>query len=206
MPKRRTLTALSLAAIAAAPGVAQAHLVVSGMGAVYDGISHFGLSPEDILPVVALGFFAGLRGPKAVRRLLAVLSLAWFAGGLAALGGVAAPGIVASVTAALFFLAIGGLLAANPRLSLGPCAAIAAGLGVARGLADLSGVAASLPHLLALGGICASVFVAFALAASVTLPLKTSWMIVAARVSGSWLAAAGLLLAGWILRYGPQVI
>jgi hypothetical protein len=30
-------------------------------------------------------------------------------------------------------------------------------------------------------------------------------MIVAARVSGSWLAALGLLLAGWILRFGAVV-
>jgi hypothetical protein len=30
-------------------------------------------------------------------------------------------------------------------------------------------------------------------------------MIVAARVSGSWLAALGLLFAGWILRYGARV-
>jgi hypothetical protein len=31
-------------------------------------------------------------------------------------------------------------------------------------------------------------------------------MIVATRVSGSWLAASGLLLAGWILRYGAKAI
>jgi hypothetical protein len=30
-------------------------------------------------------------------------------------------------------------------------------------------------------------------------------MIVAARVGGSWLAALGLLFAGWLLRYGAQV-
>ena len=30
-------------------------------------------------------------------------------------------------------------------------------------------------------------------------------MIVAARVAGSWAAAAGLLLAGWLVRYGAQV-
>jgi hypothetical protein len=30
-------------------------------------------------------------------------------------------------------------------------------------------------------------------------------VIVAARVGGSWLAALGLLLAGWILRYGAFI-
>jgi hypothetical protein len=30
-------------------------------------------------------------------------------------------------------------------------------------------------------------------------------MIVVARVCGSWLAAFGLLYAGWLVRYGPLV-
>ena len=50
----------------------------------------------------------------------------------------------------------------------------------------------------------ASVFVVFAVAASITLPLTRAWMVVAVRVSGSWLAASGLLLAGWVLRYGAR--
>jgi hypothetical protein len=54
-------------------------------------------------------------------------------------------------------------------------------------------------------GMAGTAAVLFALAASVTLPLSRLWMIVAARVAGSWVAAAGLLLAGWLLRYGAQV-
>ena len=50
------------------PQAADAHLVVSGMGPIYDGISHFGLSPEDFLPVATLALFAGLKGPRQSRR------------------------------------------------------------------------------------------------------------------------------------------
>jgi hypothetical protein len=43
------------------PGRAEAHLNPTGLGATYDGLAHFLLSPEDILPVLALALFAGQR-------------------------------------------------------------------------------------------------------------------------------------------------
>jgi hypothetical protein len=52
--------------------------------------------------------------------------------------------------------------------------------------------------------MAASVFVVFAIAASISLPLTRAWMVIAVRVSGSWLAASGLLLAGWVWRYGAR--
>lgn len=112
--------------------------------------------------------------------------------------------VLSSVTAALFML-IGILLAANVSLPPLFCAGLGAGLGFVRGMADLSGVEESVAHILSLLGMTASVFSIFALAASLTIPLKRVWMIVAARVGGSWLAALGLLLAGWIVRYGAFV-
>jgi hypothetical protein len=74
-----------------------------------------------------------------------------------------------------------------------------------RGVADLSAIDASLPHLGGLVGMVACVFVVFAVATSLTLPLTRAWMVIAVRVSGSWLAASGLLLAGWVWRYGARV-
>lgn len=201
--RRIVLAALAIAA--AAPGVAQAHLVATGMGPIYDGITHFGLSPEDYLPAIALAFFAGLRGPATVRLLLAVLPLAWLAGGLIALAGFALPAAAMSAATAVMFLGVGGGLAANLDLPRSASAAAAAALGVLRGAADLSGVGLSLPHVASLAGMAASVFVVFAIAASLTLPLTRAWMVIAVRVSGSWLAASGLLLAGWVWRYGARV-
>jgi hypothetical protein len=115
------------------------------------------------------------------------------------------PAVAVSSGTALLFLLIGGLLAANVETPLVASIAVSLGLGIVRGCADLEGADFSLAHMLTLAGMSAAVFAAFALAASVTLPMRQFWMIVAARVSGSWLAALGLLFAGWILRYGAQV-
>ena len=191
--------------ICAIPASAEAHLVASGMGPIYDGISHFGLSPEDYLPVIALGFYAGLKGAQHARLTLATLTFAWLVGGTLALAGLTLPGVVLPAATALLFLLIGGMLAANLEFPPLACVGAALCLGIIRGAADLAGVSASIPHALTLGGMDASVFAIFALATSVTLPLQQLWMIVAARVSGSWLAALGLLFAGWIMRYGAQI-
>jgi urease accessory protein len=201
--KKRLAATLTL--IAFAPASADAHLVQSGMGPIYDGISHFGLSPEDFLPVIALAFLTGLRGPRHARLTLASVTFAWLAGGILSLLGLALPAIVLPALTAALFLVIGGLLALDAELSPALCMAAAAALGLVRGAGDMAGVTASPSHALALVGMTASVFAIFALAASVTLPLQRLWMIIAARVSGSWLAALGLLFAGWILRYGARV-
>ena len=207
MTKRFARVALNtLAALAAfAPVGAEAHLKATGAGPVYDGVSHFGLSPEDFLPVIILAFFVGLRGPRHARVALAAVVAGWFLGSLAPLSGLAFTPILLPSATAMIYLLIGGLLAANLSLSPAFSAGTALALGLVRGAADMIGVSASVPHALSLLGMVASVFAVFALAASVTLPLNRYWTIVAARVSGSWLAALGLLLAGWLMRYGAQV-
>ena len=203
----RGSVALAVLALAlAAPGSAEAHLVSTGMGPIYDGVTHFGLSPEDYLPVAALALFAGLRGPAAARLLLAVLPAAWLTGGVTAMAGLAPPATAVSAATAVMFIAIGGLLAANVESPRPLAAAVAAFLGLLRGLADLSGVEANLPHLGSLAGMVASAFVVFAVTASVSLALTRPWTVIAVRVSGSWLAASGLLLAGWLWRYGVRAI
>jgi urease accessory protein len=204
--RRALAITATLAAALLTPGLAQAHLVVTGMGPVYDGVTHFALSPEDSLPVIALAFYAGLRGPRPSRMLLGVLPAAWFVGGLVScLSGVSLPPTLLPFLTAALFLGAGGLLASNLELSPRQCAIAAIALGLIRGVADLAGAPATGASVLDLLGMCASVFALFALAVSVTLPLKRFWMIVAARVAGSWVAAAGLLLAGWIIRFGAKV-
>jgi hypothetical protein len=184
---------------------AEAHLLITGMGPIYDGVAHFALSPEDFLPVVALAFFAGLRGPCCARVLSWTIPLAWIMGGILAMMTFTAPDITLSATTAALFLLIGGLLAANPPLSVMACAGLGALLGIVRGMVDLANAQEGASGGLMLLGIAGTTFVTFAIATSVTLALKRLWLTVAARVCGSWLAALGLLLAGWILRYGPVV-
>ena len=203
---RRRLALATVTGALLAPGLAQAHLVVTGMGPIYDGISHFALSPEDSLPVVALAFYAGLQGPRQSRILFAALPLAWFAGGLLIwLMGHPLPAILLPSASALVLMGIGGLLAANLDLDARLILALAATLGLIRGAADLAGAPRDPGVLLDLFGMCLAMAGLCALAVSVTLPLRRFWMIVAARVAGSWIAAVGLLLAGWIIRFGAKV-
>ena len=62
-----------------------AHLVTTGLGPFYDGVSHFALTPEDLLPALAIALLAGQRGSPAGRLALFALPGAWLAGGLAGL-------------------------------------------------------------------------------------------------------------------------
>ena len=66
-----------LAAAVALPSPALAHLVTTGMGPVYDGIGHLLLTPEDLVPVLALSCYCGLRGARAGRWAMFLLPAAW---------------------------------------------------------------------------------------------------------------------------------
>jgi len=46
---------------------AQAHLLNTGFGPFYDGLTHPFVTPEDLLPVVALTLLAGLHGAQCGR-------------------------------------------------------------------------------------------------------------------------------------------
>jgi hypothetical protein len=53
---------------------AGAHLVTTGMGPVYDGIGHLLLTPEDLIPAMAVALSAGLRGKDPGRQTLFLLA------------------------------------------------------------------------------------------------------------------------------------
>ncbi|HYQ80371.1 MAG TPA: hypothetical protein VEP68_02660, partial [Anaeromyxobacteraceae bacterium] len=94
-----------LAALALlAPAAARAHLVNTGLGPFYDGISHFALTPEDLLPALALALLAGQRGTATGRATLLALPAAWLLGGLAGLAGPTSTSAAALTTAALLIL------------------------------------------------------------------------------------------------------
>jgi len=203
IPSRRAVVAGVSCAIV--PVVAQAHLVDTGLGSLYDGIAHFGGSPEDYLPVVVLGFIAGLRGPAAARVMMAALSIGWLVGGAISMSGVAPVAILLTTLTAVLLAASGILLAWNPNVPVWVLMSIDGASGLVRGLDDLRGATPELAVAMVLGSICGCVVCAFALAASVTLSVKRFWMVVAVRAGGSWVAAIGVLLAGWLIRYGNGI-
>jgi hydrogenase/urease accessory protein HupE len=180
-----------------APARAEAHLVTTGLGPVYDGVGHFAVSPEDLVPALGLALFAGLRGAAHARRALFVLPAAWLLGGLL---GLTAEPAVSPVPTALSFLLLGGLVAADVRLSLGVMTALAALIGLVHGFQNGAALARPGPGALGLVGVATGVFVLVALAASFVVPLRAAWGRIVVRVAGSWTVAIGLLLLGWSLR------
>ena len=118
------------------PWHAEAHLVTTGLGPVYDGIGHLLVTPEDLLPVLALALCAGLRGAGSGRRVLGVLPSAWLVGGCV---GLLAHGLPVFPLPALSLLILGTLVAAELRLPPPAVTALALGLGLGHGV--LNGVA-----------------------------------------------------------------
>ena len=194
--RRRTL--LLAGAILLLPAPSHAHLVTTGLGPFYDGVSHFALTPEDFLPAIALALLAGQRGSRAGRLALLALPGAWLAGGLV---GLAVPTIQsATVLTTVSFLALGGLVAGEARLPPEWVAALAVLVGSLHGY--LNGATMSQARLggLGLAGIVSTLFVVVALAAALVVAIRAPWGRIAVRVAGSWIVAMGLLLLGWSFR------
>jgi hydrogenase/urease accessory protein HupE len=181
------------------PARAEAHLNSTGLGPVYDGVAHFLLTPEDFIPVLALALLAGQRGAAYGRRALFVLPVAWMLGAIAGLTG---PLAGSAALACISFLLLGGLLAADAKVSLHVLTVLAALVGLSHGY--LNGAAMGRPEdaALVLAGLAAAVFVLVALAAALVVPLRQQWARIAVRVVGSWIVASGLLVLGWAARSG----
>lgn len=192
---RRGVRALVAAALLF-PRDASAHLVSTGLGPFYDGISHFALTPEDLLPVLALALLAGLSGPRHGRAALFVLPVAWLTGGLL---GLSRPSelLMPALTASTL-LVLGVLVALDRRLAPGFVAALAAALGLFHGY--LNGTAKL--GALGLSGVAATLFVLVALVSAFVVSLRAPWSRVAVRVAGSWLVAISMLMIGWTFRAG----
>jgi hydrogenase/urease accessory protein HupE len=186
-------------ALVSASGASQAHahLIETGLGPVYDGIAHFALTPEDLMPALALAVLAGLRGRDHARRVILVLPLAWL---LAYLLGTSAnvslPGSLSWVP----LLVLGGLVAADFRLPIAVTTALAAALGLFLGLSNGYVMAQAGAGVRGGIGIVGAVFVVTTLGAACAVAWQSGWLRIAWRVVGSWIAASGLLLLGWSLR------
>jgi hydrogenase/urease accessory protein HupE len=177
---------------------AEAHLNTTGMGPLYDGLMHFFTSPEDLVPVLALALLAGLRGAAFGRRALFTIPGAWLLGGFAGISAAAKSG--SPFVSAAWFLLLGGLLAADAKLSLNLTSALAALLGLSHGYLNGTGMGQFGIASVALLGLVFGVFVLIALAAAFVVRLRAHWARIAVRVAGSWIAASGLLMLGWAVR------
>ena len=155
------------------------------MGPVYDGIGHLLLTPEDLVPTLAVALFAGLRGTASGRSALFFLPLAWLVGGLA---GLTASSFTAFPLPALSFIVLGVLIAADLRLPTSVFTMLVVAVGLVHGF--FNGIALKNgPAAFGLLGIMAALFVLVALAAAFVTSLRPPWTRVVVRVAGSWITA-----------------
>jgi hydrogenase/urease accessory protein HupE len=196
------------ALVLAAPTVAHAHLVTTGMGPVYDGIGHWSSTPEDILPVLAVAILAGLRGPAAGRQAMFALPVTWLIGGLVGMLIPSTPELsrpVLSGIIAATFLVPGLLALSDLAVPTTLVTAVVAFVGLIHGFFDAGGLreegAATSVGILQIIGMSVILFVLVTLLSALVMSLRKPWWLrIVARVAGSWIAAAGLLLLGWSLR------
>ncbi|HXK10942.1 MAG TPA: HupE/UreJ family protein [Vicinamibacteria bacterium] len=199
MSGRRLARSLALAGmVLLLPVPSHAHLVNSGLGPFYDGVSHLALTPEDLLPALALALLAGQRGSRAGRLALFALPGAWLAGGL--LGLVLPTTHSGTVVATVSFLGLGGLVAAEARLRPGWVTALATVLGLLHGYPNGAAMGQAEVGALGLVGVVTALFTLVALAAALVVSIRAPWGRIAVRVAGSWIVAIGLLLLGWSFR------
>ncbi|RFB88441.1 hypothetical protein B5K11_23370 [Rhizobium leguminosarum bv. trifolii] len=198
-PVRKPVRAvMASAGILASPADAGAHLVNTGLGPVYDGVAHFAMSPEVILPIIALGILAGLRGLAHARTSVVILPTAWVIFGF--VGMLLGPLAVSPAYESLPLLMLGGLAAADIRMPTWCMALLAILLGAFEGYNFGSAYFATGDGPAAVVGSAGLVFVLIALVSAAVLKTKWNWTRIAMRVLGSWTAASGMLLLGWGLR------
>lgn len=194
--KARILLGVGVAASMLTPSVAAAHLVTTGMGPVYDGIGHLLLSPEDLVPALAVALYAGLRGKTSGKLILFVFPPAWLLGGVAGLLVNSTPVFPLS---AISYLLLGALIAADLPLPAHVVSGLAIAVGILHGYGN--GIAMQEgPSISGLTGIMAALFVLAALVSAVVVSLRPAWTRVVVRVTGSWIAAVGLLMFGWLAK------
>ena len=178
------------------PSAASAHLVTTGLGPVYDGIGHLVLTPEDLVPTLALSLYCGLRGARMSRYAVFFLPLAWFLGGLI--------GTVLELEpvfpwSAVSFLLLGLLVAVDLTLPLQAALPMVVTIGSMHGFYN-GLVLKSGPGIAGLLGIMCMLFVVVTITSAVVVSLRQPWTRIVFRVMGSWIAASGMLMIGWYLK------
>jgi len=156
-------------------------VAITGLGPFYDGLSHFVLTREDLLPALALALLVGLNGARTGRTTLFGLSAAWLGGGLAGLAWPTATSVPALTIVS--FLVLGAMVAADQRLRLAWSVGLAVLLGGVNGYLNGSAMAGAKLGLAGLAGIVSALFVTVTLAAALAVTQRAPWAHIALRAA-----------------------
>ena len=195
---RKSATLLAVLMLSCFPDIAGAHLVTTGLGPFYDGAVHLLLSPNDLLGLLAAAMLAGLQGAKTARMVVIVLPSTWLTAGLISLN--ISSSIDLHWLSVLSFMILGVLVAVNLKLPSVVVVMLAGLFGILHGLLNGSALAAIGAGPRTIIGIVLMVLVSGLLISAFTVSLKAAWARIAVRVAGSWVAAVGMLMLGWLMR------
>jgi hydrogenase/urease accessory protein HupE len=170
----------------------------TGFGPFYDGLAHPLVTPEDLLPAVAMALLAGLGGARLGRFVLFVLPAVWLIG-MSAGRAVAPLGAAVWLIPALTIV-LGALVAVDPKLPLPVVVVVAVVVGAVHGTQNGAGLAGTNAGITGALGVGCTIFVLAALIAGAVVSLRKPWARIVVRVAGSWIAAIGLLMLGWSMR------
>ncbi|MBC8752232.1 urease accessory protein [Paraburkholderia sp. WC7.3g] len=173
---------------------AEAHAVYQGAGDFYAGMLHPLMSPEHVLPMLVLGALAGQNGLKRCEFVLWAFPAAMAAGASTALSFPDLHGIfLFNLVSAVL---LGSLLAAAFTLPSWLILILAVVFGQSHGYANGSAIIGQIRPGVFIAGMAFASFIltAYTVAAtSFLLRLRPTWIAIAVRVAGSWVAAIGLL-------------
>lgn len=177
-----------VALLLALPVAAQAH-IMPGVGAFYSGMLHAFLSPEQILPLLALALLAAQTKKPSGWLILFILPCAVLAGALYAPWSLHLSWVA---TLSLAVTAITGLLIA---FAIPVPAVLACLLSATAGLLAgwFNALDAGDASLLSGFGVALSALLVLAYIAALTSRFLASRLPIGIRIGGSWLAAIGIM-------------
>jgi hypothetical protein len=178
---------------------ASAHLVNTGLGPIYDGISHFVLSPETMLGFVAIALLGALTGIGTARVAVFAAMTGWIVGSLL---GVTLHWSMTLIACTVVPLLLGVAVALEWKPSNSAARMVAFLTGTMLGIASGSALGEAGLGLRGVLGTFVPCFVLLSIVAAVAVGAHSQWSRTLVRVAGSWIAAMSLLMVGWLWRVG----
>ncbi|MFZ0409763.1 MAG: HupE/UreJ family protein [Cyanobium sp.] len=182
-----------------APPPASAHLVQTGLGSFADGAARLLLTPSDLMLVCGLAALAVQQGTACAVSLRLALPLAWLLGGIV---GLRLPMELSTPWLnTIAFSLVGLMVALQVPMSRRVNTVLVVLAGFWFGLVNGSALAF---HSGAVMSLVGGVVAVAALTAMLTLalcPPHPAWLRIGLRVTGSWIAASGVLMVGWLIKF-----
>lgn len=180
------------------PAAAEAHLVNTGFGTFYDGLVHLFITPSDILVAIGLGLLAGLCGAAASRSAIIALPIAWLTGEI--IGSLSPEFITLPWLTTFSFGIVGVLVALNATMPRKALLMLTCWAGLLHGFVNGTTMAAAGTDRLGMLGASVAVFIVITLIVALVVSMRAQWSRIVVRVAGSWIAAVGLLMLGWLVK------